>query len=533
MSTREIHVGHTLDRDLMLEGDVAIVGTGAGGAISAEILARAGLRVLLVEEGAYHDTRQDPTLREVPMFARLYREGGVQPTKDGAIAIVQGRTVGGSTTVNWTSSFRTPAPTLRHWRDVHGIDALAPEDLAPWFERIEQRLHIEPWQSPNLNNALLARGAARLGWAHAAIPRNVRDCGNLGYCGLGCPLGAKQSMDRTAVPDALDHGAALVTRVRAERLQLSGDRVTAVEGVALDEYGVRATGKRVWLRAPWVVVAAAAIHSPALLMRSGVPDPHALLGKRTFLQIHNYSLALMPDLVDPFYGAPQSVYIDQFTWRDGVTGRAGFNMEVAGAQPVVSLNLWKGLGTEMAEFARRLPHLHTMVSQIRDGFHPDSPGGEVHLRKDGSAVLDYPINEYNWDGVRSSYLAMAECQFAAGAESVHPACSSAGAYRGWPEARSGIGALRLRSPDVFLNSTHPLGGCAMGSDPRTSVVDTYGRHHQMANLAVFDGSVFPTSLGVNPSLSIYALAARNASALAERIAARRPDVQQESRHEQQ
>ena len=517
MSTRAIHVGSTLDRDLVLEGDVAIVGTGAGGAISAEILARAGLRVVMVEEGAYR-TADEFTLREVPSFARLYNDGGVRPTQDGGIAVVQGRTVGGSTTVNWTSSFRTPEPTLRYWREAHGIEGLEPEAMAPWFEKMEQRLHIAPWDTHNVNNELLARGAEKLGWKHGVIKRNVHGCANLGYCGLGCPLGAKQSMDVTAIPDALDHGATLVTRVRAERLVLSGDRVIAIEGRALDERGVRPTGRHVSLQAPWVVVAAAAINSPALLLRSKVPDPNRRIGKRTFLQTHNYSLAFMPDVVDPFYGVQQSVYMDQLTWRDGVAGRAGFNMEAAGAQPVVSMNFWKGIGTEMADFARRLRYLHTLVSQIRDGFHPDSPGGEVHLRDNGSAILDYPINDFIWDGVRSSYLAMAECQFAAGAEAVHPACSDAQAYRSWSEARAGIGALRLRSPNVFLNSTHPLGGCAMGPDPRTSVVDTFGRHHHVANLAVFDGAIFPTSLGVNPCLSIYALAARNATALAARIA---------------
>lgn len=520
MIAGEVHVGHALERDLVLEGDVAVVGSGAGGAICAEILARAGLRVLIVEEGAWRDTREDVDLREAPTFARLYRDGAVQPTADGGIAVVQGRTVGGSTTVNWTSCFRTPEPTLRHWREAHALEGLAPEDLAPWFERMERRLHVAPWEAPNPNNALLARGAAALGWSHGAIPRNVHACANLGTCGLGCPRGAKQSMDRTAIPDALAHGAALVTRVRAERLELRGDRVVAVEGVALDERGVRPTGRRVSLRAPWVVVAGGALQSPALLLRSKIPDPHARLGKRTFLQTHNYSLAFMPERVDPFYGAPQSVYMDQFTWRDGVTGRAGFNVEVAGAQPVVSMNFWKGLGTELVDFARRLRRLHTLVSQIRDGFSEDSPGGEIRLRDDGSALLDYPIRDWLWDGVRASYLAMAECQFAAGAESVHPACSDARAWRSWPQARAGIAALRLRSPSVFLNSTHPLGGCAMGGDPRTSVVDAFGRHHHVTNLAVIDGSVFPTGLGVNPSLSIYALAARNATALAEQIAGR-------------
>ena len=527
MSAAEIHVGSRLESDLVLEGDVAIVGTGAGGAITAEILAGEGLRVLLVEEGAYHKP-EEFTLRETSSLARLYRDGGAMPTRDGALAVVQGRTVGGSTVVNWTSSFRTPEPTLRHWREHHGLEDLDAADLAPWFEAIEERLHIGPWDEHNRNNQLLAVGAEKLGWRYGAIQRNVKDCAGHGYCGLGCPVAAKQSMDVTAIPEALAHGAVLVTRVRAEQLELSGDRVTGIAGVALDERGVRPTGRRVRLRAPWIVVAAGAINSPALLLRSGVPDPHARLGKRTFLQTHNYSLSFMPEPIDPFYGAPQSIYTDQFTWRDGVTGRAGFNMEVVGAQPVVSMNFWKGLGADMADFARRLRHLHVLVSQIRDGFHPDSPGGEVRLRRDGSAVLDYPINDYIWDGVRSSYLAMAECQFAAGAESVHPASSDARAYRTWQEARAEIGALRLRSPNVFLNSTHPLGGCAMGGDPRTSVVDAYGRHHHLENLAVFDGSIFPTSLGVNPCLSIYALAARNATALAERIAGGRSALRQAS-----
>lgn len=518
MSAHQIYDGSTLERDLVLEGDVAIVGTGAGGAITAEILAGAGLRVLLVEEGAYRKPEDFP-LREVPSLARLYREGGAIPSRDGALSVVQGRTVGGSTTVNWTSSFRTPPPALHHWREHHGLQGLSPDDLAPWFEAIEERLHISPWEEHNRNNELLARGAQALGWNYGAIKRNVHECAGHGFCGLGCPVGAKQSMDRTAIPDALTNGGVLVTRVRAERLELDTNRVVGIEGLALDGLGVRTTGKRVQLRAPSVVVAGGAINSPALLMRSGVPDPYRRLGKRTFLQTHNYSLSFMPEAIDPFYGAPQSIYTDQFTWRDGVAGRAGFNMEVVGAQPVVSMNFWRGMGSEMTTFARRLRHLHILVSQIRDGFHPDSQGGEVKLRSDGSAVLDYPINDYIWDGVRSSYLAMAECQFAAGAESVHPACSDARTYRSWPEARAAIAALPLRSPNVFLNSTHPLGGCAMGGDPHTSVVAADGRHHQVENLLVIDGSVFPTSLGVNPCLSIYALAARNASLLAERIAA--------------
>lgn len=519
MSERRIHVGSALTEDLTLEADVVIVGTGAGGGVSAEILAGAGLRVVMLEEGAYRRSDEVP-MREPWSFSRFYREGGAIPTRDGSLTVVQGRTVGGSTVVNWTSSFRTPEQTLRHWRTHHGVEGLGPEDLEPWFSLIERRLNIGPWLDHNRNNELLAVGAERLGWSHAPIHRNVRRCAGHGTCGLGCPITAKQSMDVTTIPSALDDGAVLVTRVRAERLVLRGERVIGVLALALDERGVRPTGRRVHLRAPWVVVAAGAIQSPALLLRSRVPDPDQRIGARTFLQIHNYSLSTMPEDIHPFHGAPQSIYSDQFTWRDGVTGRAGFNMEVVGAQPVVSMMFWKGMGSEMASFARRLPRLHILVSQIRDGFNDASQGGVVRLRSDGAGVLDYEINDYIRDGIRSSYLAMAECQLAAGAESVHPACSDARAYRSWSSARASIESLRLRSPNVYINSTHPLGGCAMGGDPRTSVVRADGRHHYVENLHVIDGSVFPSSLGVNPCESIYALAARNATLLAERIAAR-------------
>lgn len=519
MSEHEIHVGTALDDDLTLEADVAVIGTGAGGGISAEILASAGLRVVMLEEGALYRPGEVP-MREGWAFSRLYREGGANPTRDGAISVVQGRTVGGSTNVNWTSSFRTPEPTLRHWQTHHGIDGLSPQQLDPWFSLIEEALNIGPWTDHNRNNELLAQGAERLGWAHGPIKRNVRRCPGHGYCGLSCPIGAKQSMDVTSIPAALGEGAVLVTRVRAERLAVLGDRVAGVEALALDERGVRPTGRRVFVHAPWIVVAAGAIQSPALLLRSQVPDPHGRIGARTFLQLHNYSLSHVREPIDPFYGAPQSIFSEQFTWRDGVEGRAGFNMEVVGAQPTVSMMFWKRMGGEMASFARALPRLHVLVSQIRDGFSEASQGGVVRLRRDGAGVLDYPLDDYLRDGIRSSYLAMAECQFAAGVESVHPASSDARAYRSWAEARSAIASLRLRSSSAYVNSTHPLGGCAMGPDPATAVVRADGRHHQLENLYVIDGSVFPTSLGVNPCETIYALAARNATLLCERITAR-------------
>jgi len=216
-----------LARDLALEADVVIVGSGAGGGTAAEILASAGLKVILVEEGPLKSSR-DFRMRESDAYPALYQESAARKTRDKAINILQGRCVGGGTTVNWTTSFRTPEATLRHWAAAHGLTGFGVSDLAPWFERMEARLSIAPWEAPpNANNAALARGAERLGIPTGIIRRNVRGCWDLGYCGLGCPIDAKQSMLVTTIPAALDQGATLLTRARALEFRQERDRVVA------------------------------------------------------------------------------------------------------------------------------------------------------------------------------------------------------------------------------------------------------------------------------------------------------------------
>ncbi|HZQ62514.1 MAG TPA: GMC family oxidoreductase N-terminal domain-containing protein, partial [Casimicrobiaceae bacterium] len=269
--------------DLTLECDVAIVGSGAGGGTTAEVLASAGYKVVIVEEGPLA-TSADFHMREAEAYPELYQDCAGRRTRDKAINILQGRCVGGSTTVNWTSSFRTPAATLAHWQRVHGVDGYAADDLAPWFERMEARLSIAPWTvAPNANNAALMRGAGKLGIPVETIARNVRGCADLGYCGVGCPINAKQSMLVTTIPVALERGATLVTRARAMRLSWTGERVTSLQCIALDPSGAAPSGAMVTVRARAFVCAAGAIGTPALLLRSRVPDPHGLVGTRTFL----------------------------------------------------------------------------------------------------------------------------------------------------------------------------------------------------------------------------------------------------------
>jgi choline dehydrogenase-like flavoprotein len=277
--------GATLTQDLNLVADVVIIGSGAGGGISAELLAARGLSVILLEEGGLKSSR-DFHLLESQAYPELYQEAAARKTLDQGIGILQGRTVGGSTTVNWTSCFRTPADTLSWWREQHGLHALSQAEMDPWFERVEQRLGVSDWPiAPNGNNAMLARGCQALGMGFGAVRRNVRACWDLGYCGMGCATNAKQSMLVTCIPAALEHGAHLLTRMRAQTLIFTPGRaaVEALDCQTLAADGMTTRGYRVRIRAQQFVLSAGAIGSPALLLRSGAPDPHALLGRRTFL----------------------------------------------------------------------------------------------------------------------------------------------------------------------------------------------------------------------------------------------------------
>ena len=507
--------GATLNRDLTLAADVVIVGTGAGGGTTAEILAQAGLAVIMLEEGGLRTSR-DFQLEERLAYPALYQESAGRKTLDHGIGILQGRTVGGSTVVNWTTSLRTPEPTLRHWREAHGLTDLTPEALAPWFAQREQRLSVMPWATaPNRHNALLRDGALALGLTPEVLPRNVWGCWNLGYCGMGCPTNAKQSMLVTTIPGAMEQGARLLSRVRAERLEHAQGRVTALVAHPMDEWGQVRRSVKVTLLARHYVLAGGAIGTPALLLRSHAPDPYQRTGARTLLHPVALSAALMPEPVEPFTGAPQSICVDDYLWP--AADQMGFKLEVPPVHPLIAAVVLGDFGAAHRHYMRRMNHWHIVLALLRDGFHPDSPGGRVRLDAHGDPVLDYPLTDYLWAGVRRAFHTMADVQFAAGAKTVLPLDLDAHPSSNAKEAHAGIDVLPLRVRRTKIVSAHVMGGAALAPDERGGVVRPDGVHHQLENLSVHDGSILPTSLGVNPQLTIYALTAWLATQLAARL----------------
>jgi choline dehydrogenase-like flavoprotein len=494
--------------------DVVIIGTGAGGGVSAELMTKAGLDVVLLEEGMLKSS-SDFKMREADAYPQLYQEGAARKTKDKAINILQGRAVGGSTTVNWTSSFRTPHPTLQFWREQFGLTELTPDALGPYFSQAETRLNIGVWQTPpNENNDLLRRGAAKLGIPAPAILRNVRGCWNLGYCGMGCPTNAKQSMLVTTVPAALNKGARLFTRCAAQRFEFAGNQVQALVVQPLNDMGHAPEGNAFRIRAKHYVLAGGAINSPAVLLRSKAPDPHGLLGTRTFLHPVVLSSALLEQKVEGFAGAPQTIYSDHFLETQPIDGAMGYKLEAPPLHPVLFASTASGFGLLHAQIMTNFARMHALIALMRDGFHPQSVGGKVELHGDGLPVLDYPLNDFIWDGARRALLSMAEIQFAAGAKRVYPVHELAEGYDTWSQAKAAIEQLPMKPLITRVVSAHVMGGCGMAADANRGVTRPDGRHWQLENLSVFDGSLFPTSIGANPQLSIYGLTTKLAGNLA-------------------
>ena len=293
--------------------------------------------------------------------------------------------------------------------------------MSPWFQQVERRLSIAPWLVPaNPNNELLRHGAAKLGISSGTILRNVKGCWNLGSCGLGCPTNAKQGMLTTTIPAALDRGATLLVQTRAERVEIQGDKVSGIVCRPVEINSAVKAGAGTSVRARHYVIAGGAINTPGLLLRSKAPDPHGLLGRRTFLHPVVVSTAVFDQPIEAWSGAPQTIYTDHFLGVAAIDGAIGYKLEAPPLYPVISSIALTGFGAEqvaaMAEFART----QGLLALLRDGFHADSPGGAVTLGGDGTPVLDYQLTDFVMEGARRALLSMAEIQFAGGARSVTP-----------------------------------------------------------------------------------------------------------------
>ncbi|HSO35642.1 MAG TPA: GMC family oxidoreductase N-terminal domain-containing protein, partial [Labilithrix sp.] len=356
-------------------------------------------------------------------------------------------------------------------------------------------------------------GCQKLGWQVDTLKRNVFACMQTGFCHLGCPVNAKRSMLVTLIPDAIDAGARLVFRARADRLESEGGEIKRLHATLLDSEGRKPTGQSLTVKAKRFVISGGAINSPALLLRSGL-DSGGLVGRRTFLHPTVGSAAIYEEKVDPFRGAPQSAASHHFAHRGE---EMGFFLEAVPWYPALAATAVPGFGQAHEEKMKLAAHTALHIAIGIDGFHDDIPGGRVTLRPSGAPLIDYPITARLWSAFRFAQKRLAEMQIASGAKTVMTIQEQPVVMQGKVD-EAAIDAARWETGSTPVFTAHQMGGCAMGDDPKTSVVRSEDlRHHTIRNLHVVDGSVFPTSLGVNPQESIYGLA----RLMATRIAAAR------------
>jgi choline dehydrogenase-like flavoprotein len=472
-----------------VDADVCVIGAGAGGAVLAAEMAEQGARVLVLEQGPHHDP-DSFNARPAEMLAHLYRDGG-QTTTLGSppILLPLGRGLGGTTLVNSGTCFRTPPSVLERWRREFGLD-VDESTLAPCFERVEQALSVAE-VTPELagaNAAVARRGAERLGWSHGYLRRNARGCVGSGVCVFGCPTSAKQHTGITYVPRARAAGASILTGADARQILVHRGQARGVNARI-------AGGGSLRVSAPRVVVAAGAIHTPLLLARNGLAGGYGELGGNLSLHPATAAFARMGEIVDMARGVPQSFYVDEFAGEgimlEGVAGPpayAAMALPLAGRRHVEAMAAY-----------RHLAQFGLMVS--------DSSRGQVrHLA--GRAVIRYDLIEADLARFRAGLRRIEELFLAAGAREVYLPLTP------------GVRPERARARDLRLMAFHPLGTARADARASHGAVDGDLAVHGVRGVYVADGSVVPSALGVNPQLTIMALATRLAFRLLDRDAPR-------------
>ena len=483
-----------------LSADVLIIGSGAGGGVLAGELSAAGQDVLVVEKGGYHN-ESDFNGNERQSTEHFFEKRGALTSSDTTMMILAGSTLGGGTVVNWTASFRPPDYVLEEWARDYGFSEATSSSFQQSLDAVSQRMNVNTDESPmNANNRLFAQGCERLGYQTDVTPRNVRGCEECGFCNYGCSFGAKQSTLKTYLQDAQDRGARIMVEAQVQRILHSQGHVTGAEMLVRDADGQM---RQIQVRAPRVVVAAGSLHTPALLLRSGLSNPN--IGANLHLHPTTVIFSLFDEEVRPWQGVAMSRVNKQFTNLDGQG--YGVTLEVAPAHPGLTGSTlpWRSA----AEHKALLSQIHRMgniIAITRDKF-----GGRVRLDAQGQPRIDYALHQYDAAHMMRGMIEALRIHHAAGARQVYSSHSSPMGYDastgGDFEAFLAKVEARGLAPNAFaLFSAHQMSSCRIGGSAAQGAIDPGGQSYEVKGLFVADGSVLPTASGVNPMLTIMGTA---------------------------
>lgn len=508
-----------------LDADVCIVGSGAGGSVIAAKLAALGHRVVVLEAGPYR-TADDFTRREADAYDTMFQRHGVLSTADHAFGILAGQVAGGSATINWMTCLRPPAWAREEWEKDHGLSGVASPAFDAILDEVCSRLHVTTAESlVNPSNDVLRGGSESLGYRlgvdYDVIPRNARGCyGRCEFCSFGCIYNAKQSPILTYLPDAHRAGAQFLFDTKVDHIDTAEGEARGVQAT------FRAEGREVpvRVRARAVVAAGSAVQTPALLLRSGLRSAGVGRGLRL-----DPTTALFGEFSYPirmWSGPMQTIVVRRF--QDSDEGHHGPWLESAPGHPgLAAMALpWSG-GRAHKDAMRRIQHAASTIVLVRDVAE-----GRVTVDAHGEPVLQYRLSNRDRRNLVRGLQEAARIQRAAGALRIATlhlrecAVGDGAAPIGNAEFDAfleKISRLGIRENGVALFSAHPMGSARAGRDSKTSAAKPTGESHEIANLWIGDGSLLPTAPGVNPMISIMALAARTAGFIHERLARGRGD----------
>lgn len=472
-------------RDLTTE--ILIVGSGAGGATAAWHLAAAGRQVMVLEEGGDF-TGGQLTQRDGRMYDQLYMERGGRSTADLGITVMQGRVLGGGTVINAADVVPAPENVWRHWSTKLGLTGFSPEAMAPWAQRALDDLSANrPGEDElNRNNRILRDGAQKLGWKGEVMRHDRVGCVGVGTCFLGCPVDAKRNARFVAIPGAASAGAQFFIRSRALKIEGAGGEMKTVRVRTLDPDGYHER-ESFTVKAKVVILAANAVASAQLLLRSGIGNPH--VGQHLSLQPQFPVTAWFPDDdVRFFRGIPQAYAVTEFEdLQNAEHGWWGFRLESIAGTPGIVSSLLPHLGQEGKEAMRRYAHYAAALCLL-----PDEPVGRIEVEGSGRLRIHYTLTAEQKKRTREAVKAAARCFLAAGAKEV--IILSLPPYQIHSEADLAmIDGMSLVPASAPLISAHQQGGVRFAPSPRDGAANPDGEVFGTKDVYVFDSSGFPTS----------------------------------------
>jgi choline dehydrogenase-like flavoprotein len=490
-------LGDTEARGEGEECDVAIVGSGAGGAVAATLLAEAGLDVLVLEAGEHYNRDNYPADR-LEAIKSIYRDAGLtiaagQPP----IPIPVAKIVGGTTVINSGTCFRAPDSVLESWRSEYGIPWAT--ELDEDYAEAEEFLHVTQLDPERMgrNGQLAMEGAAAIGARGAPIHRNAGNCVQCSSCPFGCSIDAKRGMHVSYLPRAVAAGARLRTQVEAQRVLVEDGHSTGVACLTRDATG---RSRPYTVRARRAVIAAGgAFGTPELLLRSGLGGPQ--VGRNFHIHPACWVGGRYEEEVRGWEGVMQSFYVDQWEESHRVLLEATFTPLAFGGAWLV------GTGRDHQRSMLDFGHIGSI------GIHLcDRSEGRVGLGNDGSVRASYNLSRDDARRVTFGIARAAEVHFAAGATEVYPNIARAGVLK--PGDLPTFEATTFKPSELRLEAFHPMGTARIAADQRQGVCATDGSVNGVRDLYVADASLFPTSVGVNPMMTIIAFAKQVARGIA-------------------